>query len=101
MVMVIAPATEEDCTMMVSTTPKAQKISTDQMPMPVKPVMNSSTSGLQLMSGTESLRNDRPRNSRPKPMRNSPVSLSWDLREKSRGSAMPMSGRASEATLNL
>ncbi len=101
MARVMAPATEEDWTTTVRMAPKPMNIRVERMPWPVSEVMNVRISGFSFMSGTESLRNMRPRKRRPKPMKNSPVSRSLALRAKSRGRARPMTGRAMAEMLNL
>lgn len=53
------------------------------------------------MSGTESFKNIKPKNNRPNPIKNSPVSFIRGLREKISGSATPIIGRAIEEILNL
>ncbi len=101
MVSVMAPATEEDWTMMVRMVPKAKKNRTEKMPLPVKPWTNLRNSGLSWMFGTESLSMSRPKKSRPNPSRNSPVSRTLELRMNIMGKPTPMMGRAMLLRLNL
>ena len=65
----------EDCRTIVSSVPISTKINTEPYPNPAQCCRNESTSGDWFRSGTEFFRKLSPRNSRAKPIMNSPILL--------------------------
>ena len=82
----------EDCRTMVMTVPTSTNISTEKNPQSVHFWINAMASGLELRSGTESLRKLSPRKSMAKPMIISPMFLRFCDLNIMKAKPMPIRG---------
>ena len=100
-VIVIATATLEDCTIIVNSTPNIRNKSTDKNPIFEYRWSHSSATDSGFMSGTEDFKKSRPISRRPRPTNNSPVLRHPGFLQNDIITPNPTSGSASDESSSL